>query len=195
MHPNRLILFTEPEENPQEGVRGHDASVDAADRVCGSSAATAAGAQEVTKVVNGNTIEVEGVGKIRLARDRVGRIGRASRPVGTWRPPRSGPTSRRRPLIGGSVGIKPEGPSQDALRNLVLGKRVRLEYDEAAKGHGTPRAYVFVDDDTLVNEQLLREGLARVDTSRPFASMARFKALEQEAREGSLGVWADVRKR
>ena len=54
---------------------------------------------------------------------------------------------------------------------------------------------MFVDDDTLVNEQLLREGLARVDTSRPFASMARFKALEQEAREGSLGVWADVRKR
>ncbi len=159
------------------------------------SAATAAGAQEVTKVVNGNTIEVEGVGKIRLLGIASGESAVRLGPSGPVAPPRSGPDQPPPTVIGGSVGIKPEGPSQDALRNLVLGKRVRLEYDEAAKGHGTPRAYVFVDDDTLVNEQLLREGLARVDTSRPFASMARFKALEQEAREGSLGVWADVRKR
>ena len=159
------------------------------------SAATAAGAQEVTKVVNGNTIEVEGVGKIRLLGIASGESAVRLGPSGPAAPPRSGPDQPPPTVIGGSVGIKPEGPSQDALRNLVLGKRVRLEDDEAAKGHGTPRAYVFVDDDTLVNEQLLRRGSPGSTRRDRLPRWLEFKALEQEAREGSLGVWADVRKR
>ena len=156
----------------------------------------AASAQEVSKVVNGETIEVEGVGKVRLvgieASDPAMRFG----PSGPARPPRSGPEQPPPPLITGSIGVKPDSASGDALKRLVLGKRVRLEYDEAAnKEGGTPRAYVFLDDDTLVNAEMLRAGHARVDASRPFSSLDRFKELEAEARADLRGLWSDVEKR
>ena len=156
----------------------------------------AAGAQEVTKVIDGETLEVEGVGKVRLvgiaARESSMRLG----PSGPAAPPRSGPETPPPPLITGSVGIKPDSRSRDELSRLVLGRRVRLEYDEAAnKGRGAPRAYVFLHDDTLVNAEMLRAGLARVDTSRPFASLQLFKELEQQARAEYRGLWADVSKR
>jgi micrococcal nuclease len=159
-------------------------------------ASVVANAQEVTKVINGETIEVDGVGKVRLVGIDAGeppvRIG----PSGPARPPRSGPDTPPPPLITGSIGVNPDSASEDALKRLVLGKRVRLEYDGAAnKGRGTPYAYVFLDDETLVNEEMLRAGHARVDTSRPFASLDRFKELEEEARAGFRGVWADVGKR
>jgi endonuclease YncB( thermonuclease family) len=159
-------------------------------------AAVAASAQEVSRVVNGETIEVAGVGKVQLigidARESALRVGRS----GPATPPRSGPDTPPPPLITGSVGVKPDNLSRDGLARLVLGKRVRLEYDEAAnKGRGTRRAYVFLEDDTLVNAEMLRAGFARVDASRPFASLAEFKALEQQAREGSRGLWAEVSKR
>ena len=156
----------------------------------------AASAQEVTKVVSGETIEVEGVGKVRLvgidAGDPAVRFG----PTGPARPPRSGPERPPPPLITGSIPVDPDSASEDALKRLVLGKRVRLEYDEAAnKGRGTRRAYVFLEDDTMVNAEMLRAGHARVDTSRPFSSLDEFKELEQEARAEFRGVWADVEKR
>jgi micrococcal nuclease len=156
----------------------------------------AAGAQEVTKVINGETIEVDGVGKVRLlgidAAEPAVRFG----PSGPARPPRSGPDRPPPPLITGSIGVKAESASGDALKQLVLGKRVRLEYDEAAdKDRGTRRAYVFLEDDTLVNAEMLRAGHARVDTSRPFSSLNQFKELEAEARADLRGLWADVEKR
>ena len=156
----------------------------------------AAGAQEVTKVINGETIEVDGLGKVRLlgidAGDPAVRFG----PSGPARPPRSGPDRPPPPLITGSIAVKPESASGDALKRLVLGKRVRLEYDEAAdKDGGTRRAYVFLEDDTLVNAEMLRAGHARVDASRPFSSLDQFKELEAEARADFRGLWADVEKR
>ena len=54
--------------------------------------------------------------------------------------PRSGPETPPPPLITGSVGVKPTGASQDGLRFLVLGKRVRLEFDDGAKKEGPRRA-------------------------------------------------------
>jgi len=159
-------------------------------------AAVAAGAQEVSRVINGETIEVEGVGKVQLvgidARESAVRFGQS----GPATPPRSGPDTPPPSLITGSVGVKPDNLSRDGLARLVLGKRVRLEYDEAAnKGRGTRRAYVFLEDDTLINAEMLRAGYARLDTSRPFSSLDAFKALEQQAREGSRGLWAEASKR
>jgi micrococcal nuclease len=159
-------------------------------------ACVGASAQEVTKVVNGETIEVEGVGKVQLVGIEAGDPAVQFGPAGPARPPRSGPDQPPPPLITGSIAVNPDSAAEDALKHLVLGKRVRLEYDEAAnKGRGTRRAYVFLEDDTLVNAEMLRAGHARVDTSRPFASLDRFKELEAEARAGFRGVWADVEKR
>lgn len=153
-------------------------------------------AQDVTKVVSADTIEVAGVGKVRLvgidAKESTFRLG----PSGPARPSRSGPDTPPPPLIGGSISTSPDRASRTFLMELVLGKRVRLEYDDAAsKERGTPRAYVYLEDDTLVNAEMLRTGHARVDTSRPFSQLEAFKQIEQEAQEAQVGVWADTPKR
>jgi len=157
---------------------------------------TLAGAQEVTRVVSADTIEVAGIGKIRLigieSRESTIRLG----PSGPVSPSRSDPSTPPPPLIGGSIGVKQDPASRKFLMDLVLGKRVRLEYDDAANTKkGTPRAYVLLDDDTLVNAEMLRSGNARVDTSRPFAQMEKFKDIEQGAREAQVGIWAEGDRR
>lgn len=149
--------------------------------------------QEVTKVINGETIEVQGVGRVRLvgidADMKAVRFG----PAGPPAPPRSDPSDGPPPpLVTGRIGVRGGGAASDALQRLVLGKRVRLEYDGAAnKGRGGPRAYVYLEDGSLVNEEMLRDGYARVDSSRPFGRMKQFQALEAEAREASRGIWAE----
>jgi micrococcal nuclease len=159
-------------------------------------AAVLVSAQDVTRVVSADTIEVAGIGKIRLvgieSREPAVRLG----PTGPVSPSRSDPSTPPPPLIGGSIGVKQDPAARQFLMELVLGKRVRLEYDDASnKRKGTPRAYVYLDDDTLVNAEMLRSGNARVDTSRPFAQMEKFKAIEQEARDAEVGIWADGGKR
>jgi micrococcal nuclease len=154
-----------------------------------------AGAQDVTRVVSADTIEVAGVGKIRLvgieSRESTVRLG----PSGPVSPSRSDPSTPPPALIGGSIGVKQDPASRKFLMDLVLGKRVRLEYDDAAnKKRGPPRADVYLTDDTLVNAEMLRSGNARVDTSRPFAQIEKFKDIEQEAREAQVGIWAGDRR-
>ncbi len=117
-------------------------------------------------------------------------------PTGPVSPSRSDPSTPPPPLIGGSIGVKQDPAARQFLMELVLGKRVRLEYDDASnKRKGTPRAYVYLDDDTLVNAEMLRSGNARVDTSRPFAQLDEFKELEREARDARVGVWANMPER
>jgi hypothetical protein len=50
--------------------------------------------------------------------------------------------------------------------------------------------YVFLDDGTLVNSELLREGRVQVDESVPIARLDEFKRIEKEARDARRGVWA-----
>src|SRR5919107_150588 len=92
----------------------------------------AAGAQEGTKGINGETIEVDGVGKVRLLGIDTGDPAVRFGPAGPARPPRSGPDRPPPPLITGSIAVKSDSASGDALTRLVLGKRVRLEYDDGA---------------------------------------------------------------
>jgi micrococcal nuclease len=156
--------------------------------------AAAAGAQEVTRVVSADTIEVAGIGKVRLvgieAREQTLRLG----PSGPTAPSRSDPSTPPPPLIGGSISTKRDPAARKFLMDLVLGKRVRLEYDDAAEAKGTRRAYVFLGDDTLVNAEMLRSGNARVDASRPFSQMDTFRQIEEDAREAEVGIWAEPKR-
>jgi endonuclease YncB( thermonuclease family) len=136
---------------------------------------------------------VDGVGRVRLvgidADVRAVRFG----PAGPPAPPRSDPSDGPPPpLVTGRAGVRSGSAAGDYLQRLVLGKRVRLEYDAAAsKGRGGPRAYVYLEDGSLVNEEMLEAGYARVDSSRPFGRLKQFQALEAEAREASRGIWAE----
>ena len=119
----------------------------------------------VTRVIDGDTIEVSG-------RQRVRYIG-----IDT-------------PEVGGI----PEyyGPEAKSFnRNLAGGRKVRLEKDESERDRfGRLLRFVYADG-ILVNAELVREGYARAVAYPPdIWHAACFAALEQEAREAGRGMWA-----
>ncbi|MBW2610030.1 MAG: thermonuclease family protein [Deltaproteobacteria bacterium] len=58
--------------------------------------------------------------------------------------------------------------SRDFNHRLVGGKRVRLEFDcEKRDRHGRLLAYVFLENDEMVNELLIKSGLARIMIKPP----------------------------
>jgi len=83
----------------------------------------------------------------------------------------------------------------EANRQLVEGKKVRLEYDVEkiqSKGKGRDRtlAYVYLEDGTFVNAWLVENGYARVSTYPPNVKYQdKFRELEKKAREGNKGLW------
>ena len=76
-------------------------------------------------------------------------------------------------------------------QRLVEGKKVRLEYDVQRKDrYRRTLAYVFLEDGTFVNEELLREGYARLLTIPPDVKhVGQFVKAQQEAREAGRGLW------
>ena len=81
-------------------------------------------------------------------------------------------------------------------RRMVEGKRIRLEYDpsNAARGHkdqyGRTLAFIFLEDGTLLNAEIIRQGYGHAYTLFPFSRMEEFRRLESEAREARRGLWA-----
>jgi len=80
-------------------------------------------------------------------------------------------------------------------RRLVEEKRVRLDFDQAnaARGHkdhyGRTLAYVFLEDGTLLNAEIIKQGYGHAYTQFPFSRMEEFRRLEREAREEQRGLW------
>jgi micrococcal nuclease len=80
-------------------------------------------------------------------------------------------------------------------RRLAHGKRVRLAFDQATAviGHkdryGRTLAYVFLEDGTLLNAEIIKQGYGFVLTRYPFVQMEEFRRLETEAREEQRGLW------
>ena len=78
-----------------------------------------------------------------------------------------------------------------ANRRLVEGKEVRLERDVSETDkYGRLLRYVYVDD-TFVNAELVRQGLAQVKAYPPDTKYQDYLAkMETEAREAARGMWA-----
>lgn len=81
--------------------------------------------------------------------------------------------------------------SYEFTRNLVEGKRVRLEFDVEKKDrYGRILAYVYLQDGTFVNAEIMKQGFASVMTYPPNVKYADlFKDLYREARENNRGLW------
>ena len=85
--------------------------------------------------------------------------------------------------------------ASDFTRRMVERKRVRLEFDQAnaARGHkdryGRTLAYVFLEDGTLLNAKIIKQGYGHAYTQFPFSRMEEFRRLEREAREEQRGLW------
>jgi len=98
--------------------------------------------------------------------------------------------------------VAPERPvecfgkeASDANAALVAGKTIRLERDVSDRDRfGRLLRYVYIGG-VHVNEELVRRGYATVTTFPPdVRETARFRALEQEAREAGRGLWRTCRR-
>lgn len=150
----------------------------------------AAWAQQVTKVPDGDTLEIKGVGKVRLIGIKSADTPAAALgPSGPPPQPRHDPSTPAPAAIGGRVSLGRARPSRDFLRTLALGKTVHIEYDPLAGPNGERGAYLFLEDGTLLNAEMVRAGWARVDAAHPFAHEQEFKRLEAEAQSAAVGIW------
>ena len=83
------------------------------------------------------------------------------------------------------------------VKKTVQGKGVRLEYDQAntAIGHrdryGRTLAYVYLEDGTFLNADIVRQGYGVAYTKYPFQYVDEFQKNERKAREKGWGLWGN----
>lgn len=87
--------------------------------------------------------------------------------------------------------IKMGKEAAEVTRKLVEGKQVRLEYDVQKKDkYGRTLAYVYLEDGTFVNAEIVKAGYASPMTIPPDVKYAEvFQKLYREAREANRGLW------
>lgn len=103
-------------------------------------------------------------------------------------------TTKRIRYIGMDTPEKDEcfyTQSKEANKELVDKKEVGLEKDvQEIDKYGRTLAYVFVDG-KMVNEELVRQGFARVATFPPNVKYVdKFLAAQKTAQENNLGLWS-----
>lgn len=146
----------------------------AASLIVGVSAIDAAADQRrpesalVRYVVDGDTIDIAGVGRVRLLGVDAPEFGR---------------------------GLDTPQPfaaeARDFLTGAVAGRWVRLEYESPSSRDRYRRrlAYAFLDDGTFVNALMVRAGLARVSARRQLTRLSELRRAEADAKMLRLGMW------
>jgi micrococcal nuclease len=83
--------------------------------------------------------------------------------------------------------------SYNFTRDLVEGKRVRLEFDvEKRDKYKRVLAYVYLKDGTFVNAEIVKQGYASLMTYPPNVKYVdTFKELYKQARENNRGLWKE----
>lgn len=78
------------------------------------------------------------------------------------------------------------------VRNICIKKKVRLEFDwQKEDKHGRTLAYVFLEDGTFLNAEIIKQGYGFAYTKYPFKYLEQFRKYEKEAREKGKGLWAE----
>lgn len=125
-------------------------------------------AQLVTRVVDGDTIVVEGVGTVRL--------------IGVDTPETVDP---RRPVQ--YFGRE----ASEFTRQTALDHVVRLEFEgPRTDRYGRTLAYVYLSNGMLLNAEIIRRGFGFAYTAFPFKMLEAFREYEREARDAQRGLWA-----
>ena len=85
--------------------------------------------------------------------------------------------------------------ASDYLKKLLDGRKVRLEYDVDRKDrYGRTLAYVYLEDGTFVNAEMVKNGYANVMTVPPNVKFQElFLKLERRARSRGKGLWSGDR--
>ena len=75
-------------------------------------------------------------------------------------------------------------------KRMVEGKKIRLEYDQNRKDRfGRTLAYVYLEDGTFLNAEIVKQGYGHAYTQFPFKYLEEFRGYEREARESQRGLW------
>jgi micrococcal nuclease len=121
----------------------------------------------VRTVVDGDTIDVASVGRVRLLGIDAPEIGRG---LDT-----AAPFARE---------------ARERLTSLILHRWVRLEQEGAPVDVYDRRlAYVLTEDGAFINAVLVREGLARVTARLPLSRLPELQRAEAEAQAFRRGMW------
>jgi len=133
------------------------------------SATTISPTIKVIRVIDGDTIEIEGGEKVRYIGIDTPETVHPSKPIECF-------------------GKKASNKNKE----LVEGKMVRLEKDVSERDrYGRLLRYVWVDD-IFVNDYLVRQGYAHVYTYPPDVKYDKqFKDAQEEARKNTRGLWKD----
>jgi micrococcal nuclease len=122
----------------------------------------------VNRVIGADTIEVDRVGLVRMIGVEI-------------------PDERKYPLNAQSARAFTE--------KSLAGQLVRLEFDPANAERGNKDsagyrlAYVYKQDGSLFNAELIKQGYAFVRVSEPFKLVDDFRAFERDAMQAMRGVW------
>lgn len=90
------------------------------------------------------------------------------------------------------IGVQPFGPeASNFTAEKISGQDVLLEFDAQERDrYGRLLAYVWLGEE-LVNEQLIKHGLARVAVFPPNTKYVdQFRATQEKARQAELGIWS-----
>ena len=121
----------------------------------------------VRHVVDGDTIDVVNVGRVRLLGIDAPELAHGYDTPAPW-----------------------AQEARDRLTTLVLNKWVRLETDgQPLDVYRRRLAYVLTDAGTFVNAVLLRDGLAHVTTRVPLLRLEELRRAESEAQALRRGMW------
>ena len=84
--------------------------------------------------------------------------------------------------------------AREFSRSMLEGKEVRLEMDVQERDqYGRLLAYVYLEDSTFVNAELLKQGYAQVATYPTNVKyLELFVKLQKEARENKRGLWKET---
>ena len=121
----------------------------------------------VRAVVDGDTIDVVSVGRVRLLGIDAPELGRGF--------DTSAPFGRE---------------ARARLTQLVLHRWVRLEMEGAERDvYNRHLAYVLTEDGVCVNAALVRDGLARVSARTPLTRLQELRRAEADAQAFRRGMW------
>ena len=123
---------------------------------------------EVERVIDGDTLDIDVIGKVRL--------------IGIDTPET---VDKRKPVqyFGKEASL--------FLTRLVQHEKVRLEYEQnKTDKYKRTLAYVYMTDGTFVNAEIIKQGYGFAYIKFPFKYLEQFRAYEKEAREDKRGLWA-----
>ncbi len=124
----------------------------------------------VRTVVDGDTLDVATLGRVRLLGIDAPELGRGY--------DTAAPFARE---------------ARDRLTALVLHRWVRLEQEgQMLDAYDRHLAYVLTEDGQFVNAVLVREGLARVTARTPLSRLTELQRAEAEAQSFRRGMWGSA---